>query len=353
MTSVANQKSVASILRSAHRPKKLNILTFCAHERYEQNLCKTGHNFYSLAVGKTWDKDYGKIPNNYHIIESIPDYIDFDLILAHTDCDRLRIIHSYLSGVDTISSNKTHIPILRHNHVLPDVRFDLEQQRKNAINPMVNYYSFISEYSMNQWGFNKQNSIVIEHGVDADFWNPGEEQRDNVCLSVVNDWPNRDWCCGWNLWKQTVGLDGGSGTASDPWRCEIPIRVFGKSPGLSIPAESTEHLRQIYQKSRIFYNTSLHSPVPSVLLEAMACGCAIVSTATCMIPEIIQNGVNGLISNDPKELKSYLNMLLQNEPIAQKLGQNARKTIETKFSLERFTAAWNNVFNKILESYRG
>ncbi len=46
MTSRANQRSVRSILRSANTPKKLNILTCATHERYEQNLYKTGHNFY-------------------------------------------------------------------------------------------------------------------------------------------------------------------------------------------------------------------------------------------------------------------------------------------------------------------
>lgn len=130
MTSRANQRSVRSILRSANTPKKLNILTCATHERYEQNLCKTGHNFYSLSVGKTWDTDYGNIPENYHIIDNIPDYLDFDLILAHTDCERLAGIHQYFSQTDDRSSNKTHIPILRHNHVLPDVRFDIEQQKK-------------------------------------------------------------------------------------------------------------------------------------------------------------------------------------------------------------------------------
>jgi len=353
MTSRANRRSVKSILRSANRPKKLNILTFATHERYEQNLCKTGHNFYSLAVGKTWDTDYGDVPENYHIIDSIPDYLDFDLILAHTDCQRLAGVHRYLSGADDRSSNRTHIPILRHNHVLPDVRFDVNQQKAAAVNPTVNWYSFISNFSRDAWGFNQDNSIVIEHGIDTDFWTPGSEQRDNLCLSVVNDWPNRDWCCGFNVWRHTVGMKGGSGTKTDPWQCDLPIRVFGKSPGLSVPAESTEHLREIYQKSKIFYNTSLHSPVPTVLLEAMACGCAIVSTATCMIPEVIQHGVNGLISNDPKELRSYLEMLLNNDAVAKKLGENARKTIEQKYNLDRFIKCWNKAFELATNLYRG
>jgi len=339
MTSRANQRAVKSILRSANRPKKLNILTFATHERYEQNLCKTGHNFYSLALGKTWDTDYGQVPENYHIINSIPDYIDFDLILAHTDCERLAGVHKYLSGTDDRSSNRTHIPILRHNHVLPDIRHDVNQQKAAAVNPTVNWYSFISNFSRDAWGFNQDSSIVIEHGIDTDFWTPGSEERDNSCLSVVNDWPNRDWCCGFNLWRQTSQ--------------GLPVKVYGKSTGFSEPAKSTEHLRQIYQNSKIFYNTSLHSPVPTVLLEAMACGCAVVSTETCMIPEVIQHGVNGLLSNDPRELRAYLEMLLNNSAVADKLGKNARKTIEQRYNLDRFIKCWNKAFELATNLYRG
>ena len=154
----------------------------------------------------------------------------------------------------------------------------------------------------------------------------------------MNDWPNRDWCCGYNLWQQTVQ--------------GLPIKVFGKSPGLSEPANSTQHLREIYKCSRIFYNTSLHSPVPSVLLEAMACGCAIVSTANCMIPEIIQNGKNGLISNDPQELRGFLELLIKDENLAKELGGNARKTIVEKYSLQRFINSWNNLLYSTVNNYR-
>ena len=50
MTAKATQQSIKSILRrsSLSSDEPLNILTFCTHERYEQNLCKTNHNFYSL-----------------------------------------------------------------------------------------------------------------------------------------------------------------------------------------------------------------------------------------------------------------------------------------------------------------
>lgn len=336
MTANASQRAIRSIMRKCDPERKLNILTFATHERYEENLCKTGHNFYSLAIGKTWDKDYAPIPDNYHIVDTIPDHVDFDLILTHTSCDRMFKAHQYLAGSDVTQGNKTGIPILRHTHVLPDIRFDVQSQIAAFQQYPSDKDSFISAYNMAQWG--TANASAVEHGVDTEFWNPGNEERDNVCLSVVNDWPNRDWCCGFNLWKQTVQ--------------DLPVKVYGKSPGLSVPAESTEHLRQIYQKSKIFYNTSLHSPVPSVLLEAMACGCAIVSTANCMIPEIIENGKNGLISNDPQELRGFLGLLLKDENLAKELGDNATKTIQEKYNLERFVDNWNKLFYSTVNEYR-
>lgn len=337
MAANANKRAIKSIMRKCDPDRKLNILTFATHERYEENLCKTGHNFYSLAIGKTWDTDYAPVPDNYHIINTIPDYVDFDLILTHTSCDRMFKAHQLLSGSDINEGNKTGIPILRHTHVLPDVRFDVPSQITAFQQYPRDKDSFISAYNMAQWGANDAN--VVEHGVDIDFWKPDENiERDNACLSVVNDWPNRDWCCGYNLWQQTVQ--------------GLPIKVFGKSPGLSEPANSTEHLREIYKCSRIFYNTSLHSPVPTVLLEAMACGCAIVSTANCMIPEIIQNGKNGLVSNDPQELRGFLELLLKDHDLAKELGDNARKTIKERYNLQRFVNSWNALLHSTVNEYR-
>lgn len=328
MIHIATNKTIQSILYRSIKKDKLNILTLCAHERYEQNLCKTGHNFYSVLHEKKWDIDYGNIPNNYHIIEQVPSYLDIDIILAHTDNFPL------IDGV----------PIIRHNHVLPDIRYDINFQKQQAkkISQYITVNSFISDFSRKQWGFNEGNSTVIEHGIDTDFWTDDNLSRDNACLSVVNDWPNRDWCCGWNLWKDVVGFNNNN--------TEIPIRVYGKSAGLSEPAKSLDHLKQIYNSSSVFLNTSLHSPVPTVLLEAMSCGCAIVSTNNCMIPEIIKHKENGLISNDPHELRQYVQLLLDNKDLARKLGQNARKTIIEKFNLNSFINNWNQLFYSTIEA---
>ena len=339
MVSRASQQSIRSIVRRSTLTKnqKLNILTFCTHERYEQNLCRTGHNFYSINHGKTWNTDFGKIPENYEEGDVAPWHINFDLILCHTSCERMSLAKQLQALFN--------IPILRHTHVLPDVRFNVSEQVAAFNSIPVEHNSFISSYNMSQWGNYKNiNTSVIEHGVDVDFWSGGEEpERQNNLLSVVNQWPDRDWCCGWELWKETVNFQTPS---------QMPIKVLGDSPGLSKPAESIEALREAYKTSSIFLNTSIHSPVPTVLMEAMASGCAVVSTNNCMIPEIIQHGQNGLLADTADELRASCQYLLDNPSKARELGEAAKKTMQDKFSLQRFVDDWNDLFFNVIDNYR-
>jgi len=341
MTARASVRSVRSLMRKVERGDKLNILTFATHERYEENLCRTGHNFYSLRVGKEWDTTYAEVPHNYHIVSNIPSWLDIDLVLSHTSCNRIQVAHDLLSG-SRGQSNKLSFPILRHCHVLPDIRFDTAEEISSFRSIPVDATSFISNYSRDQWGFNDQNSSVVEHGIDSDFWNDDSDlERSAHVLSVVNEFPSRDWCCGFKLWKQVTK--------------NLPVNMVGKctgsNEGFSLPARDSNHLRDIYRASGIFLNTSIHSPVPTVLMEAMACGCAIVSTSNCMIPEIIKHGENGLISNNPDEIRANIEYLLYNELERKRLGKAARETIVRNFSLTRFVERWNDLLYTTVENY--
>lgn len=341
MTIQATQNAIKSIMRRASVTSKtpLNILTFCTHERYEQNLCRTGHNFYSIKNGKTWDSDYGISPENYFEVEEIPHHVNYDLILLQTNCQRAQVAEKL--------KNHFHIPVIRHTHVLPDIRYDVEAQLEAfshvGTTSGIAHNTFISEFNRNAWGCSENNSTFINHGIDTEFWNDNDSaERNAACLSVVNLWPDRDWCCGWTLWNSITGYQTEN---------QLPIMVVGKNDawGLSSAASSLEELREQYRSSLIFLNTSLHSPVPMSLLEAMACGCAIVSTATCMVPEIIEHDYNGLLSNDPKQLRTYCEDLLKNPEKAAELGKNAKKTIQEKYNIARFTEQWNKVFYKVIQ----
>lgn len=325
------QSPITSIIRSVTRDKDkpLNILTCPTHESYELGLSKTGHNFYALrAEGiKDWNTTYRPKPSNYFLLEpnTVPDYVDFDLVLSQNKFGQFQI----LSQV----ANRLHLPLVSLEHTLPMPQWS--QPQRLALREMRgNVNVFISEYSLGQWQWdNRNDTTVIHHMIDTEVFYPTNGERKSHILSVVNDWINRDWCCGFRIWQQaTTGL---------------PVFPVGDTAGLSKPASSTEELVRFYQNSKVFINTSTISPIPTALLEAMACGCACVSTATCMIPEIIKHGYNGLISNDPKELNRFCKDLLQNDRLAKELGRNAAETIRTKFSPDKFISRWNEIFRAV------
>jgi len=322
---------MSSILRAATRKpdEKLNILTFPTHERYESMLAKTGHTFYSYrAEGiKDWNETYAKLPDNYILLDpalgesQIPDYVDFDLVLSQNKFGQFQIAQEL--------ATKFHLPLLSLEHTLPMPEWD-ENILLQAREMRGHINVFISEYSIDNWGWESQEDTkVITHGIDTDLFCPSETKEGDEILSVVNDWINRDWCCGFSLWQEVVK--------------GLPYKVLGDTPGLSEPASSIEDLVATYQNSRIFLNTSTISPVPTALMEAMSCGCAVVSTETCMIPEVIENGVNGFITNDENKMKQYLVDLLNDEDMAKEIGDNARKTIVDRYSAEKFVDKWQYI----------
>ena len=70
-----------------------------------------------------------------------------------------------------------------------------------------------------------------------------------------------------------------------------------------------------------------------------------------MIPEIIQNGVNGFISNDENELRQKIEYLIHNPEIRASIGENARQTIVDRFSEDNFVNNWNKLFNEAYEVF--
>lgn len=323
---------VGTLTRAASRRKgeRLNILTFPTHERYETGLAMTGHNFYALRGPgiKDWNKQYAPVPPNYTLLDptldtrQIPVELDFDLVLSQNKAGQ------YPVAVQI--ARRLHLPLVCLEHTLPPKEWTPGQiarvmRMKGDINV------FISEYSRAEWGWLENEARVVHHGIDTKVFKPTTPFKDRTphALSVVNDWINRDWCCGYNLWKQA--MDG------------LPVMVLGDTPGLSKAAKGVPELVAAYNNSQIFVNTSLISPIPTALLEAMACGCAVVTTGTCMIPNVVRHGINGLVADTPAKIRSCVERLLANPEEAEGMGRAARNWIENQFSMNTFIKNWNSV----------
>lgn len=81
--------------------------------------------------------------------------------------------------------------------------------------------------------------------------------------------------------------------------------------------------------------------IPNVIAEAMAIGVPVVSTAVSGIPELVQNGVTGLLvpSESPPELATALRRLLGDPEYGLRLARNARERIAQQFDCRQTTEA--------------
>jgi glycosyltransferase involved in cell wall biosynthesis len=229
------------------------------------------------------------------------------------------------------------IPIISMECTVPTPNMSEEQvQYFRNLKGDINVY--LTEYSKLQW--EEYTGIVIPHGIDTGTFKPRDAvygiSIHTTVVAVANSFRERDYCLNYQGWERvTQGLP-----------VHVPIKVLGKNPGLSEPAGSIDELVSEYQNARVFFNSSTFSPIPTSLLEAMACGCPVVSMATCGIPDVIENGVNGFISNDEKELREYLEQLLTDNELCARIGSAGRKTIEERFGMEQFVNNWNSVFTQ-------
>jgi hypothetical protein len=259
------------------KKEKYNILTFPTHERYETSLCKTGHEFYSLNIQnmKKWNSDQTPIPANYHILpeNQICDYLNYDFILVQSKFGQFQL------AKDINQQLSLPIVCLEHTMPIPNVMDQSQVQQMRSMSGDLNV--FISNFSKKQWGMD---GLVVHHGVDTNTFSQNDSVKNDCVLTVANDFINRDYCLNYSGWKRITN--------------GMKTRLIGDTKDLSKPAKSVEDLVSEYNSCSVYFNSSTFSPIPTSLLEAMACGCAVVSTATCMIPEIIKNGENGFISND-------------------------------------------------------
>ena len=122
-------------------------------------------------------------------------------------------------------------------------------------------------------------------------------------------------------------------------------------------AVTQELLKEFYERGTVFclpckiVDDGDRDGIPNVLAEAMAMEMPVVSTDISGIPEIVENGVNGLLvpQKDPRSLADALERLLGDEVLARRLGSAARHRICEVFDSSRNTVALKNLFVSCLE----
>ncbi|MEO3933263.1 glycogen synthase [Micrococcaceae bacterium Sec7.4] len=123
-------------------------------------------------------------------------------------------------------------------------------------------------------------------------------------------------------------------------------------------------LIQVLSHATAFACPSIYEPLGIVNLEAMACGAAVVASATGGIPEVVQHGETGLLVDieqvtdgtgtplDPEkfvtEFAAALTEVVSDPARARAMGQAGRRRAEEHFSWESITETTLEVYRSVL-----
>jgi len=89
-----------------------------------------------------------------------------------------------------------------------------------------------------------------------------------------------------------------------------------------------------------------------VFLEAAAAGLPIIATRRGGIPEVVRDGVNGLLlrqKDDDAELAEQIIGLLSDAPWRQRLGRQGREWVAENFSWERIAGTLEEFYDEVME----
>jgi glycosyltransferase involved in cell wall biosynthesis len=149
-----------------------------------------------------------------------------------------------------------------------------------------------------------------------------------------------------------VGEDGDAGAAL---RARIVDRGLGAHVQLH-SAVSQDRLREIYQGAHLFALPCRvtadgdRDGFPNVLAEAMAMGVPVVTTPISGIPEMIDDGVHGLlVDGGAASIADAIERLLGDAVLHRRLAVNARERICDRFDSRRTTIALRDLFVRQLE----
>jgi len=98
---------------------------------------------------------------------------------------------------------------------------------------------------------------------------------------------------------------------------------------------SNEQVPELYNRYTVYVICSRYEGNPKTLLEAMACGCAVIGTDVPGIRGLIRHEKNGLlVREDPGDLQKSILRLIGDENLRNNLSQQARRDILDNHCLE-------------------
>ncbi len=118
---------------------------------------------------------------------------------------------------------------------------------------------------------------------------------------------------------------------------------------------SRDELARLYNEAQVFVSPSLYEGFGLPAAEAMACGAALVATTAGAFPEVVEDGVSGLLvpPADPRALADAIERVLDDHELRHQLGQEGRRRIVEHFSWRRTAVQTLALYQEVLAERPG
>ena len=209
--------------------------------------------------------------------------------------------------------------------------------------------------------------VCIPNGADTSIYRPLDQQEARRLLGLPQDALLVGGCA-----------DGG---LANPWKggryaLETILELKKTFPSLyflNIGVKSTptelqgagwvQHIRYVHEPAKLarlyaaldllLYPT-LADNHPLVCIESLCCGTPIVGFATGGVPEIVRDGLDGLLvsTHDGTALTKAAATLLQDTTLREKMSKEAEISAAQRFNLELFTQRYEKLYGEVLERPR-
>ena len=144
----------------------------------------------------------------------------------------------------------------------------------------------------------------------------------------------------------------------------IHLLIVGDGPARErLSALAAEHLgdvtlaghrddvMEVLDATDVLLHPSRIDAFPGALLEAMAAGVPVVATDVGGIPDIVEDGVSGILVPAPPmpaTLREAVAALLADAPRRERMGRRARERFELEFSVERWAERLRALYDEVL-----
>jgi starch synthase len=111
---------------------------------------------------------------------------------------------------------------------------------------------------------------------------------------------------------------------------------------------------ELYSHAAVFACPSIYEPFGLINLEAMACETPVVASAVGGIPEVVEDGVSGVLvpPGRPAALAAAIRALLADPERARRLGMAGRQRVEARFAWPQVAARTTQVYRDAVETFR-